>query len=65
MTSTPFSSRNACCSLPRSSSRYPFWVSASGAQQLACVDGGCVFDRPEPAVGWMPIRRVGRDLLFE
>lgn len=36
-----------------------------GAQQLACVDGGCVFDRPEPAVGWMPIRLVGRDLLFE
>jgi GMP synthase-like glutamine amidotransferase len=36
-----------------------------GAQQLACVHGGCVFDRPEPAVGWMPIRLVGRDLLFE
>jgi GMP synthase (glutamine-hydrolysing) len=36
-----------------------------GAQQLACVDGGCVFDRPEPAVGWMPMRLVGRDLLFE
>jgi GMP synthase (glutamine-hydrolysing) len=36
-----------------------------GAQQLACVHGGCVFDRPEPAVGWMPIRLVGRDRLFE
>jgi GMP synthase-like glutamine amidotransferase len=36
-----------------------------GAQQLACVQGGCVFDRAEPAVGWMPIRLVGRDLLFE
>ena len=36
-----------------------------GAQQLACVNGGCVFDRPEPAVGWMPMRLVGRDLLFE
>ena len=36
-----------------------------GAQQLACVNGGCVFDRAEPAVGWMPIRLVGRDLLFE
>ncbi len=36
-----------------------------GAQQLACVDGGCVFDRAEPAVGWMPIRLVGEDLLFE
>jgi GMP synthase (glutamine-hydrolysing) len=36
-----------------------------GAQQLACVQGGCVFDRPEPAVGWMPMRLLGRDLLFE
>jgi GMP synthase (glutamine-hydrolysing) len=36
-----------------------------GAQQLASVQGGGVFDRPEPAVGWMPIRLVGRDLLFE
>ena len=36
-----------------------------GAQQLACVNGGCVFDRQEPAVGWMPISLVGRDLLFE
>ena len=36
-----------------------------GAQQLACVHGGCVFDRPEPAVGWMPISLVGSDLLFE
>ena len=36
-----------------------------GAQQLACVNGGCVFDRAEPAVGWMPIQLVGRDLLFE
>jgi GMP synthase-like glutamine amidotransferase len=36
-----------------------------GAQQLACVDGGCVFERVEPAVGWMPIRLVGRDILFE
>ena len=36
-----------------------------GAQQLACVHGGCVFDRPEPAVGWMPISVVGQDLLFE
>jgi GMP synthase (glutamine-hydrolysing) len=36
-----------------------------GAQQLASVNGGCVFDRPEPAVGWMPIRQVGRDPLFE
>jgi len=36
-----------------------------GAQQLACVHGGCVFDRPEPAVGWMPIRLVARDALFE
>jgi GMP synthase (glutamine-hydrolysing) len=36
-----------------------------GAQQLACVRGGCVFDRPEPAVGWMPMSLVGRDLLFE
>jgi hypothetical protein len=24
-----------------------------------------VFDRVEPAVGWMPIRLVGRDILFE
>ena len=30
-----------------------------GAQQLACVNGGCVFDRAEPAVGWMPIRARG------
>ncbi len=36
-----------------------------GAQQLASVHGGCVFDRPEPAVGWMPISLVGQDLLFE
>jgi GMP synthase (glutamine-hydrolysing) len=36
-----------------------------GGQQLACVSGGCVFDREEPAVGWMPIRLVGQDLLFE
>ena len=36
-----------------------------GAQQLACVDGGCVFKRQEPAVGWMPIRLVDRDVLFE
>jgi GMP synthase (glutamine-hydrolysing) len=36
-----------------------------GAQQLACVQGGCVFDRPEPAVGWMPIRLVRHDPLFE
>ena len=31
-----------------------------GAQQLACVNGGCVFDRAEPAVGWMPISSWGR-----
>jgi GMP synthase-like glutamine amidotransferase len=36
-----------------------------GAQQLASVHGGSVFDRPEPAVGWMPISLVGRDRLFE
>jgi GMP synthase-like glutamine amidotransferase len=36
-----------------------------GAQQLASVHGGSVFDRPEPAVGWMPIRLVGQDTLFE
>ena len=36
-----------------------------GAQQLACVHGGCVFERQEPAVGWMPMRLVGRDILFE
>jgi GMP synthase (glutamine-hydrolysing) len=35
-----------------------------GAQQLAQVEGGEVFDRPEPAVGWMPIRLVGKDALF-
>jgi GMP synthase (glutamine-hydrolysing) len=43
----------------------PFLGICLGAQQLACVHGGCVFDRPEPAVGWMPMRLVGRDLLFE
>jgi len=36
-----------------------------GAQQLACVNGGCVFERREPAVGWLPISLVGRDILFE
>jgi GMP synthase-like glutamine amidotransferase len=36
-----------------------------GAQQLASVHGGAVFDRAEPAVGWMPIRLVGQDVLFE
>jgi GMP synthase-like glutamine amidotransferase len=36
-----------------------------GAQQLAHAHGGNVFDRPEPAVGWMPIRLVGQDVLFE
>jgi GMP synthase (glutamine-hydrolysing) len=36
-----------------------------GAQQLASVRGGRVFDREEPAVGWMAMRLVGHDLLFE